>query len=111
MEGEKNCKMTSVKEKIDLLKKEKSRKILERLTNCKATTVGKDGIQIYLEFKNRGGRWYKPLYLYVYVIWTVMFHLLHIHFFGLVNSFHLLHFIFAAESILAGYPMRSMSKN
>lgn len=78
MEGEKNCKMISVKEKIDLFKKGKSSKILERLTNCKATTVGKDGIQKYLEFKNRGGRWYKSLYLYVYVIWTVMFHLLHI---------------------------------
>lgn len=31
MEGDKNHKMTSVKEKIDLSKNEKSREILERL--------------------------------------------------------------------------------
>lgn len=63
MEGEKNCKITSVKERIDLLKKRKSREILERLTGYKAKTVRKDGIKKYLEFKTRGGIWYKSLTL------------------------------------------------
>lgn len=41
-EGDKNHKMTSVKEKIDLSKKEKSREILERLKDWKETTGRKD---------------------------------------------------------------------
>lgn len=54
-------KMTSVKEKIDTFKKGKSREILVRLIDCKATTVRKDGNQKYLQFKTRGCRWYKSL--------------------------------------------------
>lgn len=66
MEGDKNHKMTSVKEKIDLSKKEKSREILERLWDCKATTGRKDGN--FWSSKNRGGRWYKSLTLCICIL-------------------------------------------
>lgn len=64
--------MTSVKEKIHLSKKKKkSRAILDRLKDCKATTVRKDG-NFWSSKKPEEADGTNPC-LYVYAIWTVTF--------------------------------------
>lgn len=97
MEGDKNHKMTSVKERNRSFKKRKIKWDFGKIIRLKSNNWQK--IWAFLEFKkNRGGRWYKSFILCICnldsnisLVACFISSVLLIHFF-------LLHFIFAAES-------------